>query len=249
MVSLWHTYLCQLCFTNYITVLLGRILTGKAHILINAGHWTSHIRNSVALARYRYEQPLLCSSNTTYPGSVVVSPLKSTRVGLSPLCYPCHPMLSGPSLAGQKAVHAGASTELCYAIQALQKACRASFCSDPLGNLGIDQSQGEPSWNRTDTDLATVKGLKSGNAMTPAFQAKNVRAQGLDRMPTRIQLDITMASALGGHLLVLMMFCQLLKTKTSPYGKYGCLWGAANEDHDMASRQGHACVGKVQQSS
>lgn len=143
---------------------------------------------------------------------------------------------------------AGASKEQYDAMQTLRRVCRASFCSDPLGDLGVDQTQDEPSWNRTDTDVATLKGLKSGKAVTPLLQVKAVRAQGLDRMPTRIQLDITLAHAWGAQFLVILMFCQSKRTNTPLSGKYGGLRGAANEVYDMASRQSHACTGKVQQS-
>ncbi len=104
-------------------------------------------------------------------------------------------MLSASSLVEGQDVYAGANREQYDTIQTLRRACRASFRSDPLGDLSIDQCQNEPSWNRTHPDQDSQKALKSDKTMPPLLQAKAVRAQGLDRMPTRIQLDISMDHA------------------------------------------------------
>ncbi len=47
---------------------------------------------------------------------------------------------------------------------------------------------------------------------------------------------------------MILIFHKLKSINTSFCGKYGTLWGAANEDYNMASRQSHACAGTVQQS-
>ena len=80
--------------------------------------------------------------------------------------------------------------EQCDVIQRLRRACRASLCSTPHSDLVFDRAL-RPPLDRAHNDFDTSHGLKSNEGMLPLLQENASRAQGLDRMPTRIQLDIS----------------------------------------------------------